>query len=73
MFGQLMLLTLTQDGEKTLFKLGDVGIGAIYLNDISTQFEIKDTDGQYAEMKSSSIFLRENGTVGTIHHIDLSV
>ncbi len=72
-FGQLMLLTLTQDGEKTLFKLGDVGIGAIYLNDISTQFEIKDTDGQYAEMKSSSIFLRENGTVGTIHHIDLSV
>lgn len=72
-FGQLMLLTLTQDGEKTLFKLGDVGIGAIYLNDISTQFEIRDEAGQYGQMQSSSVFVRENGTVGAIHHIDLSV
>ncbi len=72
-FGQLMLLTMTQEGEKTLFKLGDVGIGAIYLNDISTQFSIKDESQEYGEMKSSSVFLREDGTAGTIHHIDLSV
>ena len=72
-FGQLMILTLSQDGEKTLFKLGDLGIGAIYLNAISTQFSLKDGADTQGEMKSSSVFLREDGTAGTIHHIDLSL
>lgn len=72
-YGKLSVLTMTQDGQKTLFKLGDVGIGAIYLNDVSTQFEMKDMTDEYGEMKSSSIFLNENGSMGTIHHIDLSI
>ncbi len=72
-FGKLSVLTMREDGTKTLFKLGEAGIGAIYLNDVSTQFEIKDMAGEYGEMKSSSIVLNENGTVGTIHHIDLSI
>lgn len=72
-FGKLTVLTMSQDGNKTQFKLGDVGIGAIYLNDVSTQFEMKDMTDEYGEMKSSSIFLKENGAVGTIHHIDLAI
>lgn len=72
-FGQLSVLMMSQNGEKTQFKLGDVGIGAIYLNDVSTQFEMKDMADEYGEMKSSSIFLKENGSVGTIHHIDLAI
>ncbi len=72
-FSRLSVLSMTQDGQRTLFKLGDVGIGAIYLNDISTQFEFKDMTDEYGEMKSSSIYLKENGTVGTIHHIDLAI
>ncbi len=72
-YGKLSVLTMKQNGEKTLFKLGDVGIGAIYLNDVSTEFEMKDMTDEYGEMKSSSIFLNENGSVGTIHHIDLSI
>ncbi len=72
-YGKLSVLTMTQDGQKTLFKLGDAGIGAIYLNDVSTQFEMKDMTNEYGEMKSSSIFLNEDGSMGTIHHIDLSI
>lgn len=72
-YGKLSVLTMTQDGKRTLFKLGDAGVGAIYLNDVSTQFEMKDMADEYGEMKSSSIFLKENGSVGTIHHIDLSI
>ena len=49
------------------------GIGAIYLNDISTQFSLIDESDHYGDMKSSSVFIRENGTAGTIHHIDLSI
>jgi len=72
-FGQLTVLMMAQNGEKTQFKLGEVGIGAIYLNDVSTQFEIKDMADEYGEMKSSSVFLKEDGTAGTIHHIDLAI
>jgi hypothetical protein len=72
-FGKLSILVASEDGEKTLFKLGEAGVGAIYLNDISTQFDIKDGLGAYGEMKSSSIYLKEDGTAGTIHHVDLTV
>ena len=72
-FEQLTILTLAQNGDRTVFKLGEVGIGAIYLNDTSTQFHYKEQGQDDGEMKSSSIFLREDGTAGTIHHFDLSV
>ncbi len=72
-FEQLSVLMMSQDGEKTLYKLGDVGIGAIYLHDVSTEFEMKDMTDEYGEMKSSSIILKENGSAGTIHHIDLAI
>jgi hypothetical protein len=72
-FGRLSILSLSESGEKTLVKLADVGIGAIYLQEVGTPFEIKDTADTYGEIRSSSFYLRENGTAGTIHHIDLSL
>lgn len=72
-FSKLSVLSMREDGEKVLFKLGDLGIGAIYINETGTSFNIKDEVSQYGQMKSSSIFLRENGTAGTVHHIDLAV
>jgi len=72
-FSQLSILSLSENGDKTLVKLSDVGIGAIYLQETSTPYDFKDTTDEYGEMKSSSVFLRENGTAGTIHHIDLSL
>jgi hypothetical protein len=50
-----------------------VGLGARYVTDVSTQFEMKDMADEYGEMKSSSVFLKEDGSVGTIHHIDLVI
>jgi hypothetical protein len=72
-FGRLSILSLSESGEKTLVKLADVGIGAIYLQEVSTPFEIKDTADSYGEIRSSSVYLKENGKAGTIHHIDLSL
>lgn len=72
-FKELLLLTMSDEGEKTLFKLSDVGIGAIYLNDVTTQFSLKDDVAEYGEMKSSSVFIREDGSAGAIHHIDLTI
>jgi hypothetical protein len=72
-FGKLSILTMDEDGNRTMFSLGDAGVGAIYLQETNTQFEF--TDGQNSDgmMSASSIFLRENGTAGTIHHVDLTV
>jgi hypothetical protein len=72
-FGKLSVLTMSKDGREMTFKLGELGIGAIYLNDIETAFGIKDEAGEYGEMRSSSVYLKEDGTPGTIHHIDLVI
>ena len=72
-FGSLKIFTISKSGEKTLFKLGEIGIGAIYLNNKDTEFAFKDSEQDDGIMRSSSIFLREDGTAGTVHHIDLSV
>ncbi len=72
-FGKLSVLTMSKDGKKMTFKLGELGIGAIYLNEIGTAFSIKDEAGEYADMRSSSVYLKEDGTAGTIHHIDLVI
>ena len=72
-FGRLSILTLSESGEKTLVKLADSGIGAIYLQEVSSPFDIKDTEDEYGQIRSTSVYLRENGTAGTIHHIDLSL
>lgn len=72
-FSKLLVLTMPAGGEKTLFKLGDVGVGAIYLKPIDTPYTYKDQGGEYGRLRSSSVFLRENGTAGTVHHIDLTL
>lgn len=72
-FGRLSVLTMSKDGKRMSFKLGELGIGAIYLNDTATPYAIKDEAGEYGDMRSSSVFLKEDGTAGTIHHIDLVI
>ena len=72
-FARLSIMTLSESGEKTLVRLAEVGIGAIYLQEVSSPFELKNTDEEYGQIRSSSVYLRENGTAGTIHHIDLSL
>ncbi len=72
-FELLSLLTVNERGETLILKLADVGIGAIYLNDIETAYEFKDGARSDGMMRSSSIFLKENGMAGSIHHVDLSV
>ncbi len=59
--------------EKELFALGEVGIGAIYLNSQQSEFTYKTQENQtLGEMKSSGIFLYEDGRVGNISQIDFA-
>lgn len=64
---------MSAGGERTLVSLGEAGVGAIYLRATDTPYTIKDQAGEYGVMRSTGVYLRENGTAGTIHHIDLTL
>lgn len=73
-FTQLRIWMKNSEGDDQLFALGEKGIGAIYLNHISTPFSIKNSDNDLlGQVRDTGLFLNENGGVGTIQQIDLAV
>lgn len=73
-FNRLRIWTKDASGKDTLSSLKDRNIGAIYLGNMAGQFEIKNNENRsLGEVKSSGVFLKENGAAGTIQQIDLMV
>ena len=73
-FQQLKVWTKDSEGNGTLNSLASVGVGAISLSSIATPFEIKSSDNQLlGTVRSTGVTLNENGTVGTMQQIDLTV
>lgn len=73
-YDRLRIWTKDSEGNDILFALGQKGIGAIYLGNVSTDFSLKSNSNKLqGEIKRTGIFLRENGTAGTIQHIDLAI
>lgn len=71
-YDKLSIWTKDENGNDRLFALGAVGIGAIYLGSTATAFDLKTSDNDtLGSIARSGIFLRENGTAGTIQHVDL--
>jgi len=63
---------VNNDDKNELLALGEVGIGAIYLGNTNTSFEYKDEKSDLGKLKSSGLFLRENGEAGIISQLDLA-
>lgn len=73
-FSQLRIWEKDSTGEDHLISLGEAGVGAIYLKNVNTGFDYHDDDQKLqGKMRKSSIFLREDGTSGSVHEIDLVV
>lgn len=73
-YDKLRIWTKDEDGNDQLFALGVKGIGAIYLGSTATAFDLKTSSNDaLGRISRSGIFLRENGTAGTIQHVDLVV
>jgi hypothetical protein len=72
-FNDLKVLTVGESGDSDLNLLSSTGVGAIYLGRNSTQFDIRtSTDNSLlGQVRSTGIYLRENGTPGTIQQLDL--
>jgi hypothetical protein len=73
-FNKLRIWTIDETGNKKLFALGKVGVGAIYLGNVNSEFGLKtQTNDNLGQIRSTGIFLKESGEVGTIQHVDLAI
>ncbi|MFC1525452.1 hypothetical protein ACFL6X_01425 [Candidatus Latescibacterota bacterium] len=61
-------------GNDRLVALGQSGVGAIYLGHTDTPFQVKDDDNQLqGVIRSSGVYVKEDGGTGTVQQLDLVV
>jgi len=73
-FDKLVIWHRDKDGNDTVFSLKELGIGAIFLGDIATEFSFKgDNNETLGVMRSTSFFLKECSAAGTVSHIDMMI
>ncbi|MCU7919470.1 MAG: hypothetical protein KZQ95_14105 [Candidatus Thiodiazotropha sp. (ex Epidulcina cf. delphinae)] len=73
-FADLRIWSKDSEGRDQLVALGAKGIGAIYLGHITTPFELKsDTNQLQGVVRSTGLFLQEEGAAGTLQQVDLVV
>lgn len=73
-FSRLQFYQKNALGEDKLSNIAELGIGALYLGQQASPFDIKDADNQLqAKVRSSGLFINQNGTVGSLQQIDLVV
>ncbi len=73
-FSQLRIWLPDESGQGKLKTLAEANVGALYLGRASTAFDLKDAANQtQGIMRSSGVYLREDGSVGTISQVDLRV
>lgn len=72
-FDRLRIWTKDEGGNDRLMKLKEAGIGAICLKNADTQFSLNSRFGNRtnAYIRKTGIFMYENGTTGTLQHLDL--
>ncbi|BBN87250.1 MULTISPECIES: FG-GAP repeat domain-containing protein [Azospira] len=73
-FEQLRIWIKDGAGRDQLLSLADKGVGAIGLQHLATPFEVKTAQNRLqASVLASGVFLQQNGGVGSIQQLDLTV
>lgn len=73
-FNQLRVWTKDSEGKDQLSTLRQANVGAINLASANTPFDLKDTGNTLnGQIRSTGIFLQEDGKAGTVQQIDLTV
>lgn len=72
-YAQLLAWSKDGSGSDSLTPLKEGGVGAIYLGAAETQFDVKDQrNDAKGQVRSTSVYLREDGSAGTAQQIDLA-
>ncbi|MBQ3899533.1 MAG: hypothetical protein II741_06800 [Lachnospiraceae bacterium] len=69
---KLKIWVMDEKGESKLYSLAESGVGALYLKNVETQFsDTDDLNSAKSFIRSSGLFLYENGMTGMLQHLDL--
>ncbi len=74
-FDKLRIWTKDDEGNDKIMTLKEAGLGAIYLGSTDTKFSLNNTydNSVNGVIQRSGVFLNENGTTGTIQHVDFAI
>jgi hypothetical protein len=73
-YSKLQIWSKDAAGKDTLSALAQRNVGALYLGNVATQFDLKNsTNNLQGQVRSSGIYLYEDGSAGTLQQIDLVV
>ena len=73
-YSKLQVWSKNATGENTLSALAKLNIGALYLGNVATPFDLKNSANDLqGQVRSSGIYVREDGSAGTIQQVDLVV
>lgn len=73
-FAQLRIWSKDTEGNDQLATLKAAGVGALFLGNASTEFSLKDASNRLdGQVRATGIYLRENGSVGSLQQIDLAI
>jgi hypothetical protein len=75
-YSSLRIWTPDAQGQGSLKALADLDVGAIYLGNVATPLAVRSKDAsaqQLGELTATGIYLRNNGTVGTVQNLDVVV
>jgi hypothetical protein len=73
-FSQLKVWSKDAQGNDSLVGLKQAGVGAFYLGKTATPFELKNgANDSLGAVKSSGVYLNENGSAGTLQQVDLTI
>lgn len=73
-FDKLLIWTKDASGKDVLCGLGQAGVGAIFLGNVGTEFSLnsRHDNSANARVRKTGMFLYENGTAGTVQHVDFA-
>jgi len=71
--GRLGVWTPDAQGGGAVVGLDAAGVGALYLGRTATPFTLKDGGEELGAIRSSGVFVGEDGRVGTLQQVDLKV
>lgn len=72
-FSSLKVWQRDAQGKESLSNLTEQGVGALYLDFADTPFALTDEENRLlAQIRASGLYLREDGSAGTLQQIDLA-
>lgn len=74
-FSKLLIWSKDENGNDELYHLKDKGVGAICLHKVATDFSLNSvkSNQQNGQIRSTGVFLYENGNAGSMQQLDLAI